>query len=111
MPYLQQVRSRAGQIYAVDLEVAAMRHQARCWFALDHWAKVFEIESELHALKEKYPNFLNRAGAYCFLAAIFSSAHARRGEIAEARTLRDEAMAIMTAANGPPERWDRANRY
>jgi len=83
---------------------------ARAWFRRDRWDRVLEIEQRLRALEQRSPNFLNRAGAYCFLIATIASVHALRGEMDQAAALRDEAMNIMVAASGPPERCERAVR-
>ncbi len=111
MPYLREAESLAGQIQAVGQQVLALNYQARCWFRQDRWDDLLEIEEKLRALEQRHPNFLNRAGAYCFLIALIASVHALRGERDRAGALRDEAMSIMTAASGPPERWERSNRY
>jgi tetratricopeptide (TPR) repeat protein len=111
MPYLLEAESLAERIQSVGQQVLALNGQARAWFRRDRWDRVLEIERRLRALEQRSPNFLNRAGAYCFLIATIASVHALRGEMDRAAALRDEAMNIMVAASGPPERWDRSNRY
>ena len=111
MPYLLEAENLAERIQSVRQQVLALNSQARIWFRRDRWDRVLEIEQRLRELEQRSPNFLNRAGAYCFLIATIASVHALRGEMERAATLRDEAMNIMVAASGPPERWDRSNRY
>ena len=111
MPYLLEAENLAERIQSVRQQVLALNNQARAWFRRDRWDHILEIEQRLRALEQRSPNFLNRAGAYCFLIATIAGVHALRGEMDRAAALRDEAMNMMVAAAGPPERWDRSNRY
>ncbi len=111
MPHLLEAENLAERIHSVRQQVLALNSQARIWFRRDRWDRILEIERKLRALEQRSPNFLNRVGAYCFLIATIASVHALRGEADRAAALRDEAMNIMAAASGPPERWDRSNRY
>jgi class 3 adenylate cyclase/tetratricopeptide (TPR) repeat protein len=111
MQHLLEAENLAGRIHSVRQQVLALNYQARIWFRRDRWDRVLAIEPRLRELEQRSPNFLNRAGAYCFLIATIAGAHALRGDVERAAALRDEAMNIMVAASGPPERWDRSNRY
>ncbi len=62
LPYLFEAEEISSEIQALDQLFRALRHQATCWFRLDEWGKVLEIEQKRLALVEKYPNFDERVG-------------------------------------------------
>jgi tetratricopeptide (TPR) repeat protein len=111
MDYLVEAESLAGQIQAVKRQVHALRYQAQYWYRLDRWGEVLETEEKRRGLEERYANFLERSGPVCFHIALSASVHALHGDTEEALALRDESQAIMTAIDGPPEKWGRNNRY
>jgi len=111
MPHLLEAESLGSRIRDVDQQVAALRYQSQCHYQLDNWDGVLAIEAKWQALEQRDPNFLDRVGAMCFQLALNASVHARRGEFEQARVLRERSLARMTAAEGPPERWSRANHY
>jgi len=110
MPHLLEAERLGGQIQAVDQQIAALRYQSECWYFLDRWDRVLEIEEKWRALQKRYPHFFERVGAMCFQVSLSASIHARRGEFERARLLREESFALMVAAE-PPEAWGRDNHY
>jgi tetratricopeptide (TPR) repeat protein len=111
MDYLVEAESLASQIQAVKQQVHALRYQAQCWYRLDRWGEVLETEEKRRGLEERYANFLERSGPVCFHIALSAGVHALHGDTEEALALRDESQTIMTATDGPPEKWGRNNRY
>jgi tetratricopeptide (TPR) repeat protein len=111
MDYLVEAESLASQIQAVKQQVHALRYQAQCWYRLDRWGEVLETEEKRRGLEERYANFLERSGPVCFHIALSAGVHALHGDTEEAFALRDESQTIMTAIDGPPEKWGRNNRY
>jgi tetratricopeptide (TPR) repeat protein len=111
MPYLLEAESLSSQIQDVDQQVMALRYQALCWFQLDRWDSMLEIDEKWRALEHRYPSFFESGGLTCFLIALSASVHALRGEFDQAGPLRDESLAIMTANIEPSGRWGRDNHY
>lgn len=111
LTYFLEAEKLAIEIQAVYQHAAAIRARAESWFRLDEWDKTLEAVSEYLALEQRYVNFSQRSGPRCYLIALAASIHALRGEMAESLALSQESRSIMTAVNGPPERWDRSNLY
>jgi tetratricopeptide (TPR) repeat protein len=111
MPYLLEAETLSHQVQALDQEFRALRWQQYCWVRLDQWDKVFEIDTKWRNLEARSPNFAERVGPTCFLIALAASVHALRGNLEQANTLRNEALATMIANDGPPDGWQRNNRY
>jgi tetratricopeptide (TPR) repeat protein len=109
MPYLLEAETLSHQ--ALDQEFRALRWQEYCWVRLDQWDKVFEIDTKWRNLEARSPNFAERVGPTCFLIALAASVHALRGNLEQANTLRNEALDTMIANDGPPDGWERDNRY
>jgi len=89
----------------------ALRYHAQCLFRLDQWDGVIALEEKRHGLEQRYTNFQERSGPVSFHIALMSSVHALRGEVEKSSELRDESVRIMSAADGPTERWGRDNLY
>jgi tetratricopeptide (TPR) repeat protein len=111
LPYFQEAERLADQMRAVNEQVFALARQAQCWLRLDRWDEVLSTEEKLQAVKQRYPEFAERARTWCFYAALKAGVHALRGEFDLAATWREEATAIMVAINGPPEQWTRSQHY
>lgn len=112
MSYLLEAETLSDWIQALDHHFLALRYQAICWFRLDAWDKVLEVDQKWIALEQRYPNFIERiATATCFNTALSASVYALRGEVEQADALRETAMAAMIAHSGPAENWTRAHHY
>jgi DNA-binding SARP family transcriptional activator len=109
IPYLLEAERLASQIQVLDQQANAINLQAKSWFRLDRWDDVLKIEERWRVLQRRYPR--KRVGPFCFEAALSSSAYALRGDLEQARALRDESHAIMVAVSGPPEEWQRNQYY
>ena len=99
------------EVQALDQQFRALRWQAYCWFRLDRWNKVLEIDEKWRALEQHYPNFAERVGPTCFLISLSASVYALRGDSEQGEALHNEAVATMVANDGPAEGWERDNRY
>ncbi len=111
MPPLEEAERLASQIHDVDLQVAALRAQSLCWYPMDQWDRVVEIEAKWRALEKQHPKFLERVGVMCFQIALTSSVYARRGQFDRAAALREESLSTMLTNSGPQESWERGNYY
>ncbi len=105
LSYAVQAESLASRVEAANQEKIALGHQIHCCFRLDRWDEMFKLGEKRRDLQRRYSR--ERIGPSCFQLAQSASVHARRGEFDIAATEREEAYAIMVAADGPPERWER----
>jgi tetratricopeptide (TPR) repeat protein len=108
---LEEVESLAEKGQNIFYQVWSILRQGRCFFELDRWDEILEIETKWRDLSQKYPNFFQRAGALCFEIALAASVHTYRGNFEQGAILREESYSIMTAHDGPPEQWDRTNHH
>jgi hypothetical protein len=92
---------------ATDDLVFGLMEQARCWFHLDQWDKVF-MASRLLSLREQAGH--ERLEPSCFHQALMASVHALRGEDEPAAELRDASVAYMIRYD-TPEAWGRGHHY
>jgi transcriptional regulator with XRE-family HTH domain len=109
--HLQEAEALSRQIQAPDLLKEAILDKAECYFMLDNWDAVLEIEAQSPILAQQYPNFVERAGPTCFLIALAAAVYALRGQPDKARRRSDESVAIMVACRGPVDGWWRGNLY
>ncbi|MCC7208187.1 MAG: AAA family ATPase [Anaerolineae bacterium] len=99
----EQIRSVHPQFYSLQL-------QGECFFELDRWDEMLQIEARWEALQQRYPH--QQIGRICFYCGVSSSVHSLRGEVEKARAKRDEAVNMMTRASGKPvEEWTAAPYY
>ena len=108
-PYLQEAETLAESIRAVHEQNKALSLLHQCWFRLDRWVEMFEVEDRRRAIQQTYP--LQRVGAPCFAIGLSAAVHALRGEFEEAKRLHEESFGIMSGVSGPPENWKRSHRY
>jgi predicted ATPase len=111
MPYLKQAETLSHQIQELDLLFYALRYQAVCYYRMDKWDDVLNIESSWRALEQQYTNFEERIGPTCFFIALVAAIHALRGEMDESLRLRQESVEVMMANDGPVDGWGRDNHY
>lgn len=111
LPYLFEAEALSQQAQAVDQQYRALRYQATCWYFLDRWDKVVEIDEKVQKLESRFPNFSERVGPICFQKGITASALAFLGQTSEAEKVRGESHAIMIANDGPREGWGRDNLF
>lgn len=111
MSYLQQAETLSRQIQALDLLFYTLRYQAVCYYRMDKWDEVLNIESQWRVLEQQYTNFEERVGPTCFFIALVATIHALRGEMDESLRLRQKSVEVMIANDGPVDGWGRDNHY
>ena len=110
IPYLSEAESLAVQIGAVDLHVHVLKAQALCWFRLDRWDELFRVDERRRDLEQRYT--ADQIGPSCLEIAFTAAALALKGDLEQARVLREQAYAIMVrSAGGSPENWGRNHHY
>jgi class 3 adenylate cyclase/predicted ATPase len=109
LPYLQEAEQLAAEARVVEQQANALGLQAQCWFRLDRWAEVFEVEQRWRALEASYPR--ERVGEMCFFVALSASAHALRGDMAQAEAYARESYEYMVTMTGAPDEWQRNQFY
>lgn len=55
LPYLREAENLAAGIQAIELQALATGLQAQCFFRLDQWDQVLEVEGRWRALDHEYP--------------------------------------------------------
>jgi tetratricopeptide (TPR) repeat protein len=111
LPHLLEAERLAGQIQDLDQQLSVLRVQSHCFYQMDRWDQVVEIEEKWRALEKRYPSFFRLVWASCFQVALNASVHARCGEFERAAALREESRAIMLEADGTEERFGRDGYY
>jgi class 3 adenylate cyclase/tetratricopeptide (TPR) repeat protein len=111
MPHLLEAERIAAQIQNLDQLLTVLRVQSFCLYLQDQWDEVLKIEDKWRALEKQYPRFFRLVFGSCFQVALNASVHARRGEMEQAATLREEARVLMVGLDGTEERFGRDNYY
>lgn len=110
--YLVEGEALADQLRDVTRQVYALGLQAQCFFGLDRWDEMTQIEDKRRALEERYGH--ERVGVMCFYCGLSANVAALRGDFASARRYRDIAYNHMAAFwGGPPEsgKWAGVGHY
>lgn len=109
MPYYLEAESLADHLRWAGMQLHLLGQQSYCWLRLDRWEALSEIDEKCSALERRYPH--EQIGPTCFNIGLNAAVRALRGEGERARILREEARAIMVAADGPTDKWERAQHY
>jgi DNA-binding SARP family transcriptional activator len=112
LSYLLEAETLADQMRDVTRQVYALGLQAQCFFGLDRWDEMLQIEDKRRALEERYGH--ERVGIMCFYCGLSANVLALRGDFAGARHIRDIAsnnMAILWGGPSESVRWPRAGYY
>jgi predicted ATPase len=110
LEHLWQAEVRAREIQATLMQASALGARIECLFRLDRWDEVLDLEIEQQDLHKRYG--IARAGPICFSISFSASVHALRGELVEAKELREEAYDIMTTAgSGSEDEWVRNQHF
>lgn len=107
--YTLEAETLADRIRAVFSRVMALGVQSQCWFRLDRWADMFRIADKRAELEKLYPR--EQVGFTCFEIGLTATVHALRGEMLQARQLREQAYAIMAGPAPDPAKWARNQHY
>ena len=110
IPYLLEAESLASQIGAADIQVWALTLQALCWFRLDRWDELFKVDEKRRELEQRTSR--EQISSHCIAISFSAAGWALRGDIDQARVLRETAYAIMLGnSGGSPENWGRTQYY
>ena len=110
IPYLMEAESLVTQIGAVDLQIAALNLQAICWFRLDRWDEILEVDEKRQELEQRYSR--EQIGPSCMEISLCAATLALKGDFDEARVLREQAYAILVhLSGGSSATWGRAHYY
>ncbi len=110
LPHLLEAERLAERIRDVSQHVYALGLQAQCFFGLDRWDEMLQIEAKRLALEERYGR--DRVDRMCFYCGLSANVLALRGEVDQSHARRDEAYATMVGFwGGPPEAWAPVGHY
>jgi hypothetical protein len=100
----------AARVRDVSQRVRAVELQAQCYFGLDRWDEVLEVEARRKALEAEYaPNHVDRMCYYC---GINANVQGWRGDLEGARAGYQEAFDFMAAGWGRrAEAWPAIGHY
>lgn len=110
LPHLLEAERLADKIRDVNQALYALGLQAQCYFGLDRWDEMLEIEAKRLVLEERYGR--DRVDRMCFYCGLSANIYALRGEFAESHSRRDEARTMMAGTwGGPVETWPPVFHY
>lgn len=110
LPHLLEAERLADQIRDVSQQVYALSLQAQCFFGLDRWDEMLNIEAKRLTLEEKYGR--ERVDRMCFYCGLSANIYALRGEFDQSHSRRDEAYTMMAGNwGGPLETWPPVGHY
>jgi DNA-binding SARP family transcriptional activator len=110
--YLAEAETLADQLRDVTHQVWVLGLQAQCFFGLDRWDEMLQIEDKRRALEERYGH--DRVGIMCFYCGLSANVAALRGDFGNARHFRMIAYNNMVGFwGGPPEsgKWPGPGHY
>ncbi|MBW7882726.1 MAG: AAA family ATPase [Caldilineaceae bacterium] len=112
LPYLLEAEHLADLIRDASQQVHALGLQAQCFYGLDRWDEMLQIEQKRQALEDHYGH--DRVGIMCFYCGLSANVSALRGDYERANSCRKIAYNNMAAFfGGPPEggMWSRGGHY
>ena len=101
--YLKEAENLAVRLNAIDQQFNSLALQQLCYFLLDQWDHVLQVEERWRTLVRKFSR--EQTGPTCFPAALSASVRSRRGELDLAESLQQESYSIMLAVSGGIDRW------
>jgi tetratricopeptide (TPR) repeat protein len=112
MRHLLEMEELAVQSRNVASQVWALSLQALCLYRLDRWEALFELEEKLRQVEQRSARDQLAAGGNCVVLSIGAAARALRGDLDQARVMREQAYAIMASGSGgSTENWGRTQFY
>jgi tetratricopeptide (TPR) repeat protein len=109
LTYLLEAEHSAEQIGDLGKLIYALGIQIQCFFGMDRWEEILEIEDKRLALQERYGS--DRIGRICFQCGVSAYVHGWRGEVELAHARREEAYQMMAGGWGPLENWPAIGHY
>ena len=108
LPYALEAEATASQIGDASLQISALGLEADCFFALDRWDEMLQIEDKRRVLEGEY---LTRTSRMCFYCGLTANVLGFRGELELARVRRDYSYNHMLDLFGPLETWPAIGHY
>jgi predicted ATPase len=109
LPYLLEAERSAEQIGDLGKLVNALMIQIQCFFGMDKWKEILQIEDKRLVLQERYGS--ERIGRICFQCGVSAYVHGWRGEAELAHARREEAYQMMSDGWGILENWPAIGHY
>jgi len=110
LPYLLEAEGLASKIKSANRQAWMLNFQAFCWYQLDRWEELAEVDKRRQTLEELYTR--KQLGGVCWEIAVASAGRARQGDFEQANVLREQAEAHMEYLAGKsPENWSRTMFY
>ena len=108
--HLQEAESLAAQIGAFGWYLNVLMIQAQCLYRLDRWDEVLVVHETCRELEKRLAS--DQMRSICMVIALGAAVLALRGDVAQAKSLREEAYRIMVSGSGEsPESWGRTQHY
>jgi len=111
LDHLLEMEELAIEISVVGSQVWALSLQALCLFRLDRWEELFKLEEKLGEVERRSSRDQLVGGGNCVVISISAAAYALRGDLDQARVMREQAYAIMAGQSGATENWERTKYY
>jgi len=108
LSYLLEAEAMAAQMGDVSAQIDALGSEADCYFYLDRWDEMLQIEDRRRLLEGENVSITTRMCFYCGLTA---NVLAFRGEFELARVRRDYSLSHMLEVFGPLETWPAIGHY
>lgn len=108
LAHLLEAERLADEIRDWGHVIYTLNRQIQCYFGLDRWEEILQIEEKRLALAERYGR--DRIGRMCFQCGVSAYVHGWRGEMELARSHREEAYQMM-ANSVPLENWHPIHHY
>jgi serine/threonine protein kinase/DNA-binding SARP family transcriptional activator len=109
LTHLLEAERLADEIRASDEVIHAWVFQIQCFFGLDRWEEILQIEDKRLALQARYGS--DRIGRICRQCGVSAYVYGWRGEMELARSHREEVYNIHTKTWGTLENWPRIGHY
>lgn len=108
LSHLLEAERLADEIRDWGQVIYTLNKQIQCYFGLDRWDEILQIEDKRLVLEARYGR--DRIGRMCFQCGVSAYVHGWRGEMELARAHREEAYTMM-AASISPENWLPIHHY
>jgi tetratricopeptide (TPR) repeat protein len=109
LTYLLEAERLADEIRDSDDVIQALGMQVQCFFGLDRWEEILQVEDKRLALQAHYGSA--RIGRICRQCGVSAYVYGWRGEMELARSNREEVYNNHTKLWGPTESWPVIGHY
>lgn len=109
LTYLREAECLADAIRDSSQVISTLNLQIQCFFGLDRWDEILQVEEKRMALEASYGS--DRIGRMCFQCGVSAYVHGWRGELELAHSHREEAYQMMAGNWGSLENWPAIAHY